>query len=150
MTLGETRSTELAVVGGKGASLGRLVKAGFPVPSGFVIATDAYAACIRANDLGAKIEKILAELNYGDFDAVETETARIRNAIAGCTIPVGLADQIVKAYVALGDGPYVAVRSSGTAEDLEGVSFAGQYDTYLNIKGRDALLDAVQRCWASM
>jgi len=150
VSLGDDRSTEIAVAGGKGASLGRLVKAGFPVPSGFVITTDAYAECIRANDLDAKIEKILVTLDYGDLDALEKETAKIREMIAGCRFPDDLAGKIVGAYDELGDVPYVAVRSSGTAEDLEGASFAGQYDTYLDIKGGAALLDAVQRCWASM
>ncbi len=150
VALGEDESTDLAIVGGKGASLGRLVKAGLPVPSGFVITTDAYAAFLRANDLEPEIESILATLDYSDLDVLEKETARIRMAITGCTFPEDLADKIAKAYNALGDEPHVAVRSSGTAEDLAGASFAGQYDTYLDIRGDDALLDAVQRCWASM
>jgi pyruvate,water dikinase len=148
--LGEDGSTELAAVGGKGASLGRLVKAGFPVPSGFVVTTDAYAECLRANDLEVKIESILKGLDYGDLDELEKETAKIRDTIIGSSLPDGLADEIVGAYGKLGDEVYVAVRSSGTAEDLEGASFAGQYDTYLDVRGSDALLDAVRRCWASM
>ena len=150
VNLGEDGSTELATVGGKGASLGRLVKAGFPVPSGFVATTAAYAGCLRANDLEVKIEKILEGLDYGDLDDLEKKTAKIRDAIVGSNLPDGLAGKILLAYGELGDEPYVAVRSSGTAEDLEDASFAGQYDTYLDIKGGDALLDAVQRCWASM
>jgi len=104
----------------------------------------------KIQDLEEKIERILAKLDYGNLDELEKETARIREAIVGCKFPDDLADEIMKAYGELGGEPYVAVRSSGTAEDLEGASFAGQYDTYLDIKGRDALLDAVQRCWASM
>ena len=150
VVLGEGASTELAVAGGKGASLGRLVKAGFPVPAGFAITTDAYAECLRVNDLEEKIEKILAGLDYDDLDGLEVETAKIRDAIAGCSLPDGLADEILAAYAKLGAEAYVAVRSSGTAEDLEGASFAGQYDTYLDVRGGDALLDAVRRCWASM
>ncbi|HJN51068.1 MAG: PEP/pyruvate-binding domain-containing protein [Pseudomonadales bacterium] len=150
IALGEDASTELAIVGGKGASLGRLVKAGFPVPPGFVIRTDAYAECIRANELEAEIGRILAELDFGNLDDLEEKSARIREAILACRLPDDLAGVIVSAYEALGDQPYVAVRSSGTAEDLEGASFAGQYDTYLDIRGGDALLDAVLRCWASM
>jgi len=148
--LGKERSTEIAAVGGKGASLGRLVKAGFPVPSGFVVATDAYAAFIKANDLDAKISNILEGIDYSKPEKVEEETARIRDAIVGSPVPDDLADQIVSAYEKLGDAPYVAVRSSGTAEDLAGASFAGQYDTYLDIRGADVLLDAVRRCWGSM
>ena len=148
--LGEEGSTELARVGGKAASLGKLVKADFPVPPGFVITTDGYAECIRANELETNIQKILAGIDYQNLGQLEAETAKIRDAVAGCALPDGLADQIARAYGELGDDPYVAVRSSGTAEDLEDASFAGQYDTYLDIKGTDALLDAVRRCWASM
>ena len=148
--LGEEGSTEIATVGGKGASLGRMVGAGFPVPSGFVVTTTAYAGFIRANDLEEKIVKILEDLNYDDLDQLENATAKIRKSITEGRIPQDPAGQILKAYEALGDRPYVAVRSSGTAEDLEGASFAGQYDTYLDVRGGDALLDAVQRCWASM
>jgi len=150
VNLGEDRSTEIGVVGGKGGSLGRLVKAGFPIPSGFVITTDGYAECLRANDLEGKIEKTLKGLDYGDLDKLEKETAKIREAIIGCKVPDGLTREILQAYMELGDGPYVAVRSSGTAEDLAGASFAGQYETYLDVRGNDALLDAVRRCWASM
>lgn len=150
VTLGEDGSTALAAAGGKGASLGRLVKAGFAVPSGFVVTTDAYAACLRANDLEVKIDRIMGKLDYGNIDELEEETAKIRDAILGCKLPDDLAGKIVGAYRQLGDEPYVAVRSSGTAEDLEDASFAGQYDTYLDIRGDDPLLDAVRRCWASM
>ena len=148
--LGEDGSTELAVVGGKGASLGQLIKAGFPVPSGFVITTDAYTACLCANDLEAQIEKILEGLDYGNLDELEEETTKIRELIVGSMLPDGLTGEIMKNYGKLGDDPYVAVRSSGTAEDLEGAFFARQYDTYLDIRGGDALLDTVRRCWASM
>jgi pyruvate,water dikinase len=150
VVLGEGASTQLAVVGGKGASLGRLVKAGFPVPSGFVITTDAYAECIRANDLKGEIEQTLTQLDYGNVDDLEEKTALIRDAILGCSVPDDLGGRILGAYQSLGDRCYVAIRSSGTAEDLEGASFAGQYDTYLDIRGSDALLQAVKRCWASM
>jgi len=150
VTLGDEESTELAIVGGKGASLGRLVKGEFPVPGGFVVTTTAYGACLQANDLGEKIEEILGSIDYDDLDGLETETGKIRECITGCAIPDDLAEEILDAYGRLGNDPYVAVRSSGTAEDLEGASFAGQYDTYLDVRGEDALLDAVRRCWASM
>ena len=148
--LGQDGSTELAVVGGKGASLGRMVRAGFPVPSGFVVTTAGYDRCLAANDLRAGIDALLRDLDYGSVGELEARTAKIRQAIVGCELPEGLAVEIVREYGELGDEPYVAVRSSGTAEDLAGASFAGQYDTYLDVRGGDALLDAVRRCWASM
>ncbi len=150
VSLGEDRSTEIGVVGGKGASLGKLVRAGFLVPSGFVVNTDGYAEFLRANGLEMKIGKTLKGIDYKNLDKLEKETAKIREAIISGKMPDILARQIGQAYKRLGNEPYVAVRSSGTAEDLADASFAGQYETYLDVRGEDALLDAVKRCWASM
>ncbi|KKN39638.1 hypothetical protein LCGC14_0741430 [marine sediment metagenome] len=149
--LGEDESTEITAVGGKGASLGKLIKAGFPVPSGFVVTTDAYAEFLYANDLEVKIKRILGELDYGNLDELEKDTEEIRDVIIDSRLPDGLIRGIVQRYKELGDEmAYVAVRSSATAEDLAEASFAGQYETYLDVRGEDALLDAIRRCWASM
>ncbi|MBY8990059.1 MAG: hypothetical protein KGD58_04820 [Candidatus Lokiarchaeota archaeon] len=149
--LGEDDSTDITAVGGKGASLGKLVKAGFPVPSGFVVTTHAYMEFLHANNLKEIIEKILSGLDYGNLDELEKKTAKIRDLISTSILPDGLTQEIIQTYKELGGNKvYVAVRSSATAEDLEGSSFAGQYDTYLDVKGENALLEAVQRCWASM
>ena len=151
VSLGEDRSMEIAVVGGKGASLGKLVKAGFPVPPGFVVTTSGYMEFLRANDIENEIEKILAELDYENLDVLEKETGKIRRAIIESIFPDDLAMDIVQGYNELGsENVFVAVRSSATAEDLVGASFAGQYDTYLDVRGEKALLEAVQQCWASM
>jgi rifampicin phosphotransferase len=114
---------DLAMAGGKGANLGELVRHGFPVPDGFVITTHAYELVARDRD------------TREHFESVEPPE-ELREAITG-------------AYATLGGGP-VAVRSSATAEDLPGAAFAGQQDTYLNVVGEDALLDAVRRCWGSL
>ena len=149
--LGEDESTNIAMVGGKGASLGKLVKADFPVPPGFVVKTNAYDEFLRVYELEIKIKKILSGLDYGDLDELEIETGKIRKLITGSKLPDNLAQEIVQAYKKLGDEMvYVAVRSSATAEDLAGASFAGQYETFLDVRGEEALLDAVRRCWASM
>lgn len=137
------------LVGGKGANLGLLTRAGFPVPPGFSVTTDAYSAFIEASGLRDKIMTIVAELNYENPDQLEARTAEIRELIVGSSLPQNLVGEITDAYAALGE-VYVAVRSSGTAEDLAEASFAGMHDTYLDIKGIDNLLDAVKRCWASM
>ena len=150
VNLGDDASTALDNVGGKGANLGKLIKAGFPVPPGAVVTTAGYTEFIRANGLAERIEEILEGIDYEDIGALEAETARIRALVIECDIPDDLTRAIREAYAALGDEPYVAVRSSGTAEDLEDASFAGQHDTYLDVKGSDALLDAVRRCWASL
>ncbi|TDC00095.1 pyruvate, phosphate dikinase [Nonomuraea longispora] len=129
-------AADLATAGGKGASLARLARAGLPVPGGFHVTTDAYRAFVagfRDEILGA---------SSADPDGI----ARM---FAERDIPAGIAEEILRAYAALGGDVPVAVRSSATAEDLPGMSFAGQQDTYLNIRG-DALLDAVRRCWASL
>ncbi|SDM33779.1 PEP/pyruvate-binding domain-containing protein [Allokutzneria albata] len=123
----------LSTVGGKGASLARMSKAGLPVPGGFHITTDAYRAFVSA---------FQDEIEPGDPD-------RTAELFARNDIPPQIAEEIHRAYRALGADVPVAVRSSATAEDLPEMSFAGQQDTYLNIRG-DGLLEAVKRCWASL
>ena len=150
LKLGTDQSMDPALAGGKGASLGSLVRAGFPVPGGFVVSTEAYTAFLAAEDLQPRIDGILNSVDFAYPEQVERETAPIRNLIAAGAVPERLAGEIRDAYRALGGDPFVAVRSSGTAEDLEGASFAGQYDTYLDIRGSEALLDAVRRCWTSV
>src|SRR5918995_235683 len=129
-------------VGGKGANLGELVQAGLPVPEGFVITTEAYTDFVAANRL---VQRIRTLVGAGGPEASE----QIAAAFVGGRVPAGLRREILRAYADLGGGP-VAVRSSATAEDLEDVSFAGQQETYLNVRGSDALLSAVVRCWASL
>ncbi|MCA1841841.1 MAG: hypothetical protein LC792_01370, partial [Actinobacteria bacterium] len=138
------------LVGGKGANLGLLARAGFPVPSGFSVTTDAYTEFLRAGNLEEKIEALAGDIKYDDPDQLEKVTSEIRDLIVRADLPKNLGLEIAAAYKELGDQPYVAVRSSGTAEDLAEASFAGLHDTYLDIKGADALLDAVKRCWASV
>lgn len=139
--------TDLAVVGGKGANLGRLTQAGFVVPPGFVVGTEAYAAHIAG--MRDEIAAMLAAVNYDDANALDSAVAEIRARIVGAAVPAAVASEIRSGYARLGD-IYVAVRSSGTAEDLDGASFAGLHDTYLDIRGAERVLDAVKRCWASL
>ncbi|MEV4802077.1 PEP/pyruvate-binding domain-containing protein [Nonomuraea sp. NPDC049421] len=127
-------AADLATAGGKGASLARLSRAGLPVPRGFHITTDAYRTFVA----GFRDEILRA----GDPDAIPA-------LFAAHDVPDELAGQILRAYAGLGDDVPVAVRSSATAEDLPGMSFAGQQDSYLNVRGQ-GLLDAVRRCWASL
>ncbi|MBB6554187.1 PEP/pyruvate-binding domain-containing protein [Nonomuraea rubra] len=129
-------AADLATVGGKGASLARMAGAGLPVPGGFHVTTEAYRAFVAGFH-----DEILR--------AAAEDPARIPPLFAAHDVPGELAEEIRRAHAALGDDVPVAVRSSATAEDLPGMSFAGQQDTYLNIRG-DALLDAVRRCWASL
>ena len=139
-----------SLVGGKAASLGRLVAAGFPVPAGFTVSTGAYAEFVTSNDLDSAIAKLVANIDFSDATQVESNAEQIRDLLLGCSMPAALQQEIITAYRELGDSPFVAVRSSGTAEDLAEASFAGMHDTYLDIRGDEGLVDAVKRCWASM
>lgn len=124
---------DLATVGGKGASLARMIRAGLPVPRGFHVTTAAYRTFVQP---------FRDELDPGDPE-------RTAAAVARPDIPSGIAEEIMCAYRALGVDVPVAVRSSATAEDWADLSFAGQQDTFLNVRG-DTLLEAVRRCWASL
>jgi phosphohistidine swiveling domain-containing protein len=139
----------LATVGGKGANLARLARAGFPVPDGFLTPTSAYSAFVTANQLDRVIDAALSGLVADDPAALETAAANIRAAFAAGAMAPALRAALAAAYRSLGEPP-VAVRSSATAEDLPDMSFAGQQDTYLNIVGVDALCAAVVQCWGSL
>lgn len=132
---------DLEMAGGKGANLGELLRAGLPVPPGFVVTTAAYDHFVAHYQLDATIAQALHDQPGNG--------AAIRAAFETAALPPDLARAIQDAYRRLGEGP-VAVRSSATAEDLPGAAFAGQQDTYLNIIGPEALLDAVRRCFASL
>ncbi len=144
--------TMLAEVGGKGANLGELVKAGFLVPPGFCVTTAAYGMVAKETDL----EPVLAALDHAHKGKVPPPgalAAAARAAILAAPLPDEIATAVTAAYKGLaGDGGMVpmAVRSSATAEDLPDASFAGQQETYLNIVGTQAVLEAVRQCWASL
>jgi pyruvate,water dikinase len=137
---------DLADAGGKGANLGELTRAGLPVPPGFVLTTAAYQAFVAG--IGDEVLR-LADLPRDAEPAAYDEPAhRIHALFVGAPVPDDIAAELRVARAAL--GPAVAVRSSATAEDLEGASFAGQQDTFLDVRGDDALLAAVRDCWASL
>jgi rifampicin phosphotransferase len=136
-------------VGGKAASLDRLVANGFPVPPAIALTADAYRAFVEGAALGAFIDE-LRRADLPSADAIEAETARVDAAFLGAGIPADLADIIRDTARELLAGAPVAVRSSATAEDLAAASFAGQYRTFLDLRSEDEVLDAVVRCWASL
>lgn len=150
-TLAELNRSDLPIAGGKGANLGALIQAGLPVPPGFCVITSAYRAFVEANRLEVEIRQIVAATRMDDPAALDAASDSIRACFQQGEMPPALADEICRAYASLHNPPGpVAVRSSATAEDLPDLSFAGQQDTYLNILGEPALLDAVIRCWASL
>lgn len=151
---GATDSAPLTVdrLGGKGINLFKMTLARFPVPPGYVVTTEAYYQFVAENKLGDKIKKLAESINQADVKSVEVVSSAIRALFADSPVPTALADEIKLAYRRLKNagGERVAVRSSATAEDLAEASFAGQQDTYLNIRGEEALMKAVRACWGSL
>ncbi len=139
----------VSLAGGKGVNLLRLAAAGFPVPDGFLVTTGAYRAFVGSKGLEARIAASLAETDAEQPAALEAASAAIRRAFTAADLPSRLGREILAARHLLGEAP-VAVRSSATAEDAPGMSFAGQQDTYLNVAGDHLLLAAVLDCWASL
>jgi phosphohistidine swiveling domain-containing protein len=141
----------LEQVGGKGASLARLAAVGLPVPPGFHITTAAYRYFVTENGLQEQILATVSAVTADQPTSLEEASRKIGRMFAQGSMPAEIATAIRQAYVALGgDDLSVAVRSSATAEDLPELSFAGQQETYLNMRGEAMVLDAIKRCWASL
>jgi len=149
---------DIPEVGGKNASLGEmrqnLQKKGVNIPDGYAITAAAYRHLIESAGIWDKIKDVLQDLDTHDMHNLSTRGKKVRDLIYNAPVPKDLRDEIVKAYKKLCDeyGPNtdVAVRSSATAEDLPDASFAGQQETFLNIRGEEALIDACKRCFASL
>ena len=150
---------DVGKVGGKGANLGEMAGAGFPVPNGFCTTSDAYFTFIKTNGIDKVIAKITQGLDVQNTAKLNAVSDEIKALILSARVPDSIRTDIIKAYNKLcgvdvmpseSQEKYVAVRSSATAEDLPEASFAGQQETYLNIKGADDVVKAVQMCWASL
>jgi pyruvate,water dikinase len=139
----------LESVGGKGVSLVALLNAGLPVPGGFHVTTEAYRRFVAENGIQPRISATLQEMDPSNPTSIETASNQITSYFEQGNMPVEITQVIAAAYSDLKGIP-VAVRSSATAEDLPEASFAGQQETYLNIQGTHAVLEAVKKCWASL
>ncbi|AIJ05043.1 phosphoenolpyruvate synthase [Methanocaldococcus bathoardescens] len=153
--LDELSNKDVNIAGGKGASLGEMWNAGLPVPPAFVVTADAYRHFIKETGLIDKMKEILSGLDVNDTDALTEASKKIRKLIEEAEMPEDLRLAIIEAYNRLSemcneDEVTVAVRSSATAEDLPEASFAGQQDTYLNIKGAENVVKYVQKCFSSL
>jgi pyruvate,water dikinase len=153
----EIRNTDVPIVGGKNASLGEMINAGLPVPSGFAVTAYSYEKFILEKKIAEKIYKVLKDTITDPNDPKQYDTAskKIRALIEKTPMPKAIEKAIKKAYLDLNKrlklaDTFVAVRSSATAEDLPDASFAGQQETYLNVKGVDDLLAKVVKCWSSL
>ncbi|MFC1917362.1 phosphoenolpyruvate synthase [Chloroflexota bacterium] len=145
----EVGRDDIGLVGGKGANLGEMTNAGIPVPPGFIVTASAYFAFVKKSGIAGEIQNLMKPLDVHDSRQLQDIAQKIQDVIKNAGMPPELAVEIKGAYKKMGEG-LVAVRSSGTAEDLPEASFAGQQATFLNIDGEDALLEAVQDCWASL
>ncbi len=149
----ELHVEDIPIVGGKGANLGELTNAGFPVPEAFVLTTAAYDYFIQSADIIGKIEKALEGIDRTSDDSLAQASQDIRAMFDQCEIPADLKKEVVSRYKILfpkGKTGFVAVRSSATAEDLPDASFAGQQETYLNVKDEEDLFDKIRKCWSSL
>ncbi len=144
---------DVAYAGGKGANLGELTSAGLPVPAGFVVGAPTYAAFCAQTGLRERLAELLDGVEVEDIAALQAASTAARDLFDATPIPEPLRGEIRSAYEQLaGKDPEapVAVRSSATAEDTATTSFAGMNETFLNIRGEDAVIDAVRRCWRSL
>jgi len=153
LPLSKIRKDDTEIVGGKGANLGEMISAGFPVPNGFALTVYAYDLFLRENAIYSKIFALLKDLDVSDSDRLTDTAKKIQTIVKNGEIPQELIKETVALYKKLsGFMKYalVAVRTSATAEDMPKTSFAGMGETILNVKGEANLLEAVKRCWASL
>lgn len=149
----DVNKEDIDLVGGKGANLGEMAQAGFPVPNGFIVTSHAYYRFLEEDHLRSKIHDLLSVLDVNNTVALEEIARKIQSLIIHANVPKDVAKEIINAYFTL-SGPFrhalVAVRSSATAEDLPGASFAGQQSTFLNVQGEANVVDKVREAWASL
>lgn len=163
--LDEIGKNDIKIAGGKGANLGELIKFGIPVPPGFVVTTLLFDNMIQMNNLEKKIEQVLSETNVDNILDLLNASKIIKSYVLSCKIPPEIESKIIEAYNTLSKkdfkseksldeqkqkNPFCAVRSSATTEDLPTASFAGQQSSYLNVHGREDLIDSIRKCWASL
>jgi pyruvate,water dikinase len=153
----DVRNVDVSIVGGKNASLGEMINSGLPVPPGFAVTAFSYERYIQEKKIAEQIYKIIKETvtNPNDPKQYDVASKKIRELIEKTPMPKDIEDAIRSTYRDLNKrlelkNTFVAVRSSATAEDLPDASFAGQQETYLNVKGADDLIDKVRKCWSSL
>ncbi len=144
----EISKSDTLIAGGKGASLGEMTQAGIPVPSGFVILSDAFDRFIEETDLNVEIDAALDKVNVKEVHTIENASEKIHAMIISKQMPEDIKEEILKYFKKL-DSKFVAVRSSATSEDSASAAWAGQLDSFLNTT-KEILLDNVKKCWASL
>lgn len=145
----EIKKEDVMTAGGKGANLGEMTAAGITVPGGFVVTADAYKAFIKENHLEEMFRRELTEAGNDEAKLLDA-AKKFRHAISEGKLPEEVEKAVREKYAQLGEQARVAVRSSATAEDLPDASFAGQQETYLNVRGPEAVLTQIRNCYASL
>lgn len=145
----EVDKRSIGIAGGKGANLGELIRAGIPVPNGFIVTADAYVSFLDEAGIRGQIQELVEPIDESDTENLQEVAERVKQLVEAAPMPRNIADAIRVGYRKLGSGR-VAVRSSATAEDLPDASFAGQQRTYLNVVGEEEVIKSVQGCWASL
>ena len=140
---------DLSIAGGKGANLGEMIAAGLPVPEGFIVLVDAYRKFVAENKIEKEIITLPSIAADGQSENLKEAVERVKELFVKGKIPAEILKEIDELYTGIGKPP-VAVRSSATAEDLPGASFAGQYSTFLNVNGKEEFHEAIKKCWASL
>lgn len=163
--LEEITKEDTAIAGGKGANMGEMIRIGMPVPPGFIVTTAAFEKLIQIHGIKDKIEAMLDAINVEDTNMLMSASQKIKELIISQDFPNEIKSEIIDSYKKLSridkdsasitdltesDAAFVAVRSSATAEDLPGASFAGQQASFLNVKHEEDLIEAVKKCWASL
>lgn len=149
----EIDKDDIGLVGGKGANLGEMASTDLPVPNGFIVTSGAYFQFLKENNLEKIIKEASKEIDLEQPETVNRAANKVKPAIKKGKISEELAKEIISAYAKLGSllkNSYVAIRSSATAEDLPTASFAGQQETFLNVKGEANVVEKVRDCWASL
>ncbi len=149
----DLKKDDVGIAGGKGANLGEMTGAGLPVPPGFVLTAEAYFYFIKNEGLEQKIRGIIKKTNVYNSDELQRASDDIKQLIMNGKMPKEVEKELRKAYKTLRGNEkeyFVAVRSSATAEDLPEASFAGQQESYVNVEDEDGVVEAVQKCWASL
>jgi phosphoenolpyruvate synthase/pyruvate phosphate dikinase len=150
LNLTEAGDSQRAAVGGKAANLAVLLRAGMPVPRGFCVTTVAFDHFLAACPRRTRLSELLSECSADRIDRIAEVSREARSCLAGAGIPTAVRDAVLAAWRELDHGRCFAVRSSATIEDAPERSFAGQFESILNVRGADALLRAIRSCWLSL
>ena len=142
--------SDVASVGGKGANLGELTRAGLPVPDGFVVTAEAYLDALDRAGIRERVCRRSAELDSSDDAALAVAASELQTLVGRVALPEELRLEVLSAYGRLGQDAFVAVRSSATGEDTATTSFAGMNESFTNVRGDTELLESIVRCWASL